>query len=144
MGMLVRLLYASRVAVALGSGGIAGLLARARRNNTVHGITGILCHSDELFIQALEGGRDGVSELFATILGDERHRGARLLGYEESCERRFGHWAMGEVDLGRVNHALVLKYSPGPALDPFAMPAAATMALLDELAATAAIVNRGG
>ena len=141
--MLVRCLYASR-AVQMGRPLVESILAQSRRNNPAHGITGILCHCENIFIQVLEGGRDEVGTLFSTIVRDDRHGGVRILSHEEIGERRFGHWAMGQVEAAKVNQALLLKYSARATLNPFDMPGSATMSLLDELVATAAIISRGG
>jgi hypothetical protein len=43
-----------------------------------------------------------------------------------------------------VNPSLLLKYSDRPVLDPFASSGLASMALLEELIATAQIVGRAG
>jgi hypothetical protein len=43
------------------------------KNNPALGITGLLCVSDDLFMQVLEGGRDEVCELYNTIVRDDRH-----------------------------------------------------------------------
>jgi len=142
--MLVRLLYASRATGALSATTMDAILEQSRRNNPRLGITGMLCMSDDVFIQVLEGGRDAVNELYKTIATDARHTNVRILVYEEITERRFGHWTMGHVNIAKVNAALLLKYSARPVLDPFSTPGRATMALLDELVATASIVNRGG
>ena len=140
--MLVRCLYASRARQPLLPATIDAIVEQSRRNNPPRGITGLLCFVDDVFVQVLEGGRDEVCDLFNTIVCDERHQGVRLLVYEEIGERRFGHWNMGQVNIAKVNTALLLKYSAKPALDPFANPGAATMALLHELVATAQIVSR--
>jgi hypothetical protein len=140
--MLVRCLYASRARQPLIPATVDAIVEQSRRNNPPRGITGLLCFVDDVFVQVLEGGRDAVSDLFATIVRDERHQGVRLLAYEEIGERRFGHWNMGQVNIAKVNTALLLKYSEKAALDPFALSGAATMALLHELVATAQIVNR--
>jgi len=142
--MLVRCLYASRAVAPLTADVMDSILEQSRRNNPRHGITGLLCVGDETFIQVLEGGRDAVCELYQTILADRRHVGARMLVYDEITERRFGHWTMGHVHIAKVNAALLLKYSEKAALDPFACSGRATMALLDELVASAAIVSRAG
>ena len=141
--MLVRCLYASRAAAPLVPQ-VDAILEQSRRNNPKLGITGLLCVSDDLFIQVLEGGRDEVSDLFVTIARDPRHAQVRILLFEEIAERRFAHWTMGQVHLGKVNPALLLKYSDKPTLDPFTCSGRATMALLDELVASAAITSRAG
>ena len=140
--MLVRCLYASRAVTPVTQHVTDAILDQSRRTNPKHGITGMLVMSDEVFIQVLEGGRDAVSELFNNIVKDPRHTGVRLLMFEEITERRFGNWSMGHVNTAKVNGSLLLKYSEKAALNPFDAPGQATMALLDELVATAAIVNR--
>jgi len=140
--MLVRLLYASRAAASLDESVIDNILAQCRRNNPRLGITGILCHSGARFIQVLEGGRDQVCDLYNSLTRDPRHAQLRILRYEEIDERRFGGWTMGEVDIERVNPALLLKYAERPELDPASAPGHASMALLEELIATNAVVSR--
>ena len=141
--MLVRCLYASRSTAPLTPVIMDAILEQSRRNNPRLGVTGMLCMSDEVFIQVLEGGRDAVCELYKTISSDVRHTNVRLLVYEEITERRFGHWTMGHVNIAKVNASLLLKYSERATLDPFSCSGQATMALLEELVATASIVNRG-
>lgn len=142
--MLVRLLYASRAAARLTSEVLDSILEQSRSHNIPSGITGILCFSDDQFIQVLEGGRDQVCELYNTIVRDERHREVRILHFEEISERRFGGWTMGQVNLAKINPALLLKYSEKPVLDPLGCSGRASMALLDELIATGSVVNRTG
>ena len=140
--MLVRLLYASRPASPLTASFIDTILAQSQDGNQTKGITGILCISDDLFLQVLEGGRDEVCELFNAIVRDDRHSNVRILSYEEIPERRFGGWTMGQVNIARVNPSLLLKYSVKATLDPFNCSGRASMALLDELIATASVGGR--
>ena len=142
--MLVRCLYASRAASALDGAKIDAIVEQSHRNNPPRGITGLLCFVDDIFVQVLEGGRDAVNDLFLRIARDERHHSLRLLSFTEITERRFGHWHMGQVNIARVNSALLLKYAKMPALDPFSASAGATMSLLDELVATGSIISRPG
>ncbi|MDO9245936.1 MAG: BLUF domain-containing protein, partial [Phenylobacterium sp.] len=79
---------------------------------------------------------------FNAIVRDDRHQQVRLLTYEEISERRFGNWTMGQVSIAKLNPALLLKYFKRVELDPFDCSGAATMALLGEMVATAAILNR--
>ena len=141
--MLVRLLYASR-AVDPGPEAIEAILAQSRHSNPTSGITGILCYSGAIFLQAIEGGRMAVSELYGHIQKDVRHKDVVLLHYEEIAERRFGGWTMGQVNVAKVNQSLLLKYGVRAELDPFSSSGCASMALLDELIATASVVSRPG
>lgn len=138
--MLVRLMYASR-AVDADAEAIAAIVKQSRAHNGAVGITGLLCFSDGIFLQVIEGGRNAVSALYGRIASDKRHRDVVLLHYAEIAERRFSGWAMGQVNLGRLNPALLLKYSQTPVLDPYAVSGAVSMALLEELVATASIVG---
>lgn len=140
--MLVRCLYASRPTPALDNAALDQILVQSRKNNPALGVTGLLCVTDNLFIQVLEGGRDEVCDLYNAIVRDERHTQVRLLAYEEISERRFGSWSMGHVSIAKLNPALLLKYFKRVELDPFEGSGQATLSLLGELVATAAIINR--
>ncbi|MFM8745543.1 MAG: BLUF domain-containing protein [Aestuariivirga sp.] len=142
--MMVRCVYASRAASNLSNAMIEDILESSRINNPARGITGILCHSGDVFIQVLEGSRDEVCDLYNSIVRDQRHANVRLLVFEEIRERKFSNWTMGRVDLSKVNPGLLLKYHVRAELDPFASSGAATMALLDELVDSAAVHTRLG
>ena len=139
--MLVRLLYASR-AVDTRAEAIEAILAQSRQHNPSCGITGILCYGGGVFLQAIEGGRTAVSELYGHIQKDQRHKEVVLLDYEEIPERRFGGWTMGQVNLLKLNHSILLKYSEKAELDPYAASGKVSLALLEELMATASIMGR--
>jgi hypothetical protein len=140
--MLVRLLYASQAAEPAPDGLVEAILHQARRNNPDLGITGVLCHGGDVFLQALEGGRDSVNALYNRIVCDRRHRRVTLLAYEEILERRFAGWTMGLVNLSKVNSSTLLKYSERALIDPYAVSGRVSAALTDELIATASIASR--
>ena len=139
--MLVRLLYASR-AIDSRSDAIDAILAQSRQYNRSCGITGILCYGGGIFLQALEGGRGAVSELYGHIQKDPRHKEVVLLHYEEITERRFGGWSMGQVNMSKINASILLKYAERPELDPYSVSGKVSLALLEELMATASIIGR--
>ncbi|MES2189205.1 MAG: BLUF domain-containing protein [Pseudomonadota bacterium] len=139
--MLVRLLYASRAADQSPAATDA-ILAQSRSHNPACGITGILCYGGGIFLQALEGGRTQVSELYGHIQKDVRHKDVILLHYEEISERRFGSWTMGQVNIAKLNTSILLKYSETPELDPYSVSGKVSLALLEELMATASIMGR--
>ena len=142
--MLVRLLYASRAAESVTPALIDSILAQSRAHNPALGITGILCHGGDVFMQVLEGGRDAVNALYTAIVRDTRHRDIAVLHFEEVTERRFAGWTMGQVNLAKINPSIVLKYSEKPTLDPYTVSGKVSMALLEELIATASIIGRAG
>ena len=139
--MLVRLLYASR-ATDPSSSAIEDILQQSRSVNPSQGITGILCYGGGVFLQALEGGRSSVNELYGHILRDSRHREVVLLDYEEISERRFGGWTMGQVNMTKINTSILLKYAEKPELNPYSVSGKVSLALLEELMATASIIGR--
>jgi Sensors of blue-light using FAD len=142
--MLVRLLYASRAVPAMDQDELNAILRQCKGRNPEHGITGVLCYSDGIFLQALEGGRGAVNALYNRIVADPRHTQVELLSYREIGERRFAGWSMGQVNMARLNRALLLKYSATATLDPFSVSGEVSMALFEELVATAAIVGQSG
>ncbi len=140
--MLVRLMYASRAVPAIDQDTLFAILRKSKANNPSVGVTGVLCFSEGIFLQVLEGGRSAVSQLYNRIANDNRHTSVELLCYEEIGERRFAGWSMGQVNMSRLNPALLLKYSERPTLDPFAVSGHVSMALFQELMATASIVGQ--
>jgi hypothetical protein len=140
--MLVRLIYASRSAKPINDDMIKSILDQSGRYNLDAGITGVLCVCrGDIFMQALEGGRDEVNQLYARLVRDARHTDLTLLDYAEISERRFSNWRMGRVDLDKINLGIVLKYSEKPHLDPFQISGRVALALLEELMGTASIMG---
>jgi hypothetical protein len=141
--MLVRLMYASRAVPAVDQEELLAILRRSKADNARQGITGALClcPTERIFVQVLEGGRAVVNALYQHIVADPRHTEVVLLHYEEIEERRFAGWSMGQINMSRLNPALLLKYSEQARLDPYAVSGKATMALFDELIATASIMG---
>jgi hypothetical protein len=139
--MLVRLMYASRAVPALDQEELVTILRQSKANNPGTGVTGVLCFSGGIFLQVLEGGRSAVNKLYNRIGADPRHTDVELLLYEEIGERRFASWSMGQVNMSRLNPSLLLKYSATAALDPFAVSGKVSLALFEELVATASVIG---
>ena len=140
--MLVRLMYASRAVPAVDQEELIAIVRKSKANNPALGVTGVLCFSEGIFLQALEGGRAAVNKLYNRIAADPRHTQVELLSYTEIGERRFAGWSMGQVNVSRLNPALLLKYSERPTLDPYTVSGAVSMALFEELMATASVVGQ--
>ena len=138
--MLVRLMYASRAAQGVKPEALSAILKRSTSHNPLVGVPGVLCFSGEVFLQVLEGGRSQVSALYNRIACDPRHHDVVLLSFDEIAERRFAGWAMGQVHMNMLNPALLLKYSESAVLDPYTVSGKASMALFDELVATASVM----
>ena len=140
--MLVRLLYVSRAVDPEDTKAIQSILDSARDHNLSNGITGILCYGGGIYLQAIEGGRMQVNELYGHIVRDDRHKDVALLHYEEITERRFSGWTMGQVNMSKINTNILLKYAERPELDPYSVSGKVSLALLEELMATASIIGR--
>ena len=141
--MLVRLMYASRAVPSVDQEALLAILRQCKNRNPEQGITGVLCYSDGIVLQVLEGGRSAVNALYNRIVADTRHTQVELMIYSEIGERRFTGWSMGQVNMARLNRALLLKYSATATLDPFSVSGDVSMALFEELVATASIVGQG-
>lgn len=139
--MLVRLMYASRAVPAIDQEELLTILRQSKQNNPGFGVTGVLCCSGGIFLQVIEGGRSAVNRLYNRIAADPRHTDVELLLYEEIGERRFASWSMGQVNMSRLNPSLLLKYSATPTLDPYAVSGTVSLALFEELVATASVIG---
>ena len=139
--MLVRLMYASRATETVRPEVLNAILRKSTQNNPAVGVTGVLCFSGNIYLQVLEGGRSHVSALYNRIAADPRHNDVVLLSYEDIAERGFAGWSMGQVNMGRLNPALLLKYSEKAVLDPYTVTGKVSMALLNELVATASVAS---
>ena len=144
--MLYRLIYSSRAVADTSSSRkaveVRRIVDEAQVRNAELGVTGVLCVNDQTFVQVLEGGRDAVNQVYASIVRDERHDGVTLLSYERIDERRFAHWSMVELDLSRVNPAVLLRYLPSTHFDPLGVAPAQLLTLIGELASSVAVVGR--
>ena len=133
--MLTRLVYASYSVATMDERLIQTILEQSRSSNAEFGITGVLCvdPSRDLFLQALEGSRASVNQLYANIVRDPRHTQVTLLHHEEIATRSFSAWRMGSIDLGKINPSVVLRFSETEHFDPITTPGAAALALIQEL-----------
>jgi hypothetical protein len=135
-------MYASRAVSTVDQEELLAILRKSKADNPAEGITGVLCFSGGIFLQVLEGGRSAVNRLYNQIVADPRHTQVELLLYQEIGERRFAGWSMGQVNLSRLNPSLLLKYSATATLDPYAVSGDVSMALFEELVATASVMGQ--
>lgn len=71
------------------------ILGTARDNNSSIDVCGMLCYDQLYFLQALEGDRETVNELYLDIADDPRHDDVVIISYEEVTEQVFPQWQMG-------------------------------------------------
>jgi hypothetical protein len=134
--MLIRLTYASIATDGVDLIEFKRILLQAQTNNERHDLTGLLAFNSKIFLQALEGSRDQVNELYAKLMRDPRHNTVTVLGYREIEERHWSNWSMGFAAPNADNRALYLKYSQQSTFNPYGMKADAVEKMLMELAST--------
>ncbi|WP_345237378.1 BLUF domain-containing protein [Hymenobacter saemangeumensis] len=124
------LIYRSTATRALNAAEMAALLRKAREFNKANRITGILLYTPGQYMQVLEGERQEVEALYASICRDERHRQVLCLTQGATPRRVFPTWSMGflatsatefdrlagHVDPGRPIGQLRRLHSTGPGL----------------------------
>jgi len=133
---LVQLIYVSRLSPECDAVSLKSILDSSRANNGKIGVTGILCRDHHYFLQCLEGSRETVNHLYATIMGDDRHSDVVMLQYREIDRREFAAWNMAFVSGNQVGKKLALRYYSSPELDPYKMSGASAHGFLVDLAAS--------
>ncbi len=103
--------YVSSAVRLLSDEELAALLETSRRNNAKRDITGMLLYKDGNFMQFLEGPKESVCALLATIKTDPRHRGMIVLMQSEHPDREFSDWSMGFKALGPNKRIEIPGYS---------------------------------
>lgn len=92
---LVQLLYYSRASREMSLSDLKDILGCARENNNSIDVCGMLCYDKQYFLQALEGERDTVNELYLDIADDPRHDNIVIISYKEIDKQVFPQWQMG-------------------------------------------------
>jgi hypothetical protein len=116
-------------------------VAQSRQSNPTCGITGILCYGGGIFLQAIEGGRMAVSDLYGHIQKDRATRTWCCCTTRKSPSAALvaGPWARSTCPSINTHPAQVRR---APELDPYAVSGKVSLALLEELMATASIIGR--
>ncbi|MEQ8552621.1 MAG: BLUF domain-containing protein [Cyclobacteriaceae bacterium] len=96
---LYRLVYTSSRANDCDEACIDNILESSRKNNPKEGITGILLHTEDRFLQILEGPLSNVMAAYNRIFQDKRHGGAQIRFCQPTAERYFSQWHMGSKDI---------------------------------------------
>ena len=106
--LLYNVVYCSRATPGVDDAAVAKIIATSRRWNPAQGITGMLVFGSGIFFQWLEGPRDNVTRLMATLQTDPRHENVVPLSTtEEVRERLFPDWDMELVSADTIRDVLV-------------------------------------
>jgi len=109
---LYQIIYASVATRPIEEDELLMMLKLAREKNTRLGITGMLLHCDGSFIQALEGPKDRVMDLFRAIRQDPRHIRIEVLFEGPIKNRSFSQWSMGFSRPSKEELARIEGYTP--------------------------------
>lgn len=90
---MLQLLYISSARRG-GAVDLDALFEQAQRNNAREEVTGLLYTDGKRFLQAIEGPKTAVEDLFLRIIADPRHHALVLLSRRETSRREFGEWSM--------------------------------------------------
>lgn len=96
-GEIYRLIYVSRATpetVSRLDHEMQQVLAVSLRRNAELEITGALLACDGCFLQALEGRREAVRQIYGAIAEDHRHRDLRIVQRKAVSARQFPDWRM--------------------------------------------------
>ena len=94
---MLRLLYLSQSKCVISDAEIYSILESSRRNNSAHGITGVLVYGGGSFAQVLEGPQHEVLRMYVKILDDLRHGNWKIIHITPIDERIFKDWSMGGI-----------------------------------------------
>jgi hypothetical protein len=86
---------------------IQKILNSCERNNPSKSITGVLVHSNNYFLQFLEGDENELMALYNHIKKDSRHSKVILLNKGTIEGRMFPSWHMGYKDADKDNVTLI-------------------------------------
>ena len=73
---------------------LIGILRKARINNKLSDVTGLLVFVDGTFLQVLEGEESTVKDLMEKISEDTRHRDIKVILGSNVERRTFSNWEM--------------------------------------------------
>lgn len=136
--MLIRVIYVS-TAVGPQTGTMTNaILQKAQAWNQANNITGMLCQGQGVFLQALEGDRKTVTDLYSRIYADQRHTNVEMIHCESIATRRYAHWSMAHVDLSDIDPVRQIEW---PEFDPYSVTGLLVMARIDDLLASGTVIQ---
>ena len=104
-----QILYTSAAHKDLTESDIDQILMNARRNNELHGLTGVLIYKSGVFCQLLEGDHADITKVYGKICQDTRHTNITTLYSSSADERIFKDWSMAFRRLEDFDEDLMAK-----------------------------------
>ena len=136
--MLIRIIYISSAVGPQTTTMTHAILKSAQAWNRANDITGVLCQGQGVFLQALEGERSTVTQLYSRIYADQRHTNVEMLHCESITQRRYENWSMAHVSLSDIDPEAKIEW---PEFDPYSITGLLVMARIDDLLATGSIID---
>ena len=96
---LTHLIYTSAATPKFSPSDLKTILQIARSKNAQQSVTGMLLYAPGCFFQVLEGDEARLTELFALISLDPRHRNVTKIIHEPIAKRSFDDWTMGYAEV---------------------------------------------
>ena len=137
--MLIRVIYVSTAVGPQTSTMTNAILQKAQAWNQANGITGVLCQGQGVFLQALEGERRTVTQLYSRIFADQRHTNVEMIHCESIAKRRYENWSMAHVHLNDVDPLRQIDWLE---FDPYSDIGLKMMARIDEILATGTPISK--
>ena len=116
----------------------ASILKESQAYNSQHGITGVLCQGQGIYLQALEGERGEVNRLYARIFADKRHNRVEMVHCESINQRRFENWSMAHVELSDLDPMTQIEWQT---FDPYSVTGLLVLARIDDLLAFGRVIG---
>jgi hypothetical protein len=104
---LRRLVYTSQTEVFFSKHDLLNLLYQSRACNSIAGITGVLIHRSNFFLQVIEGEQEAIGDLLGKLIKDTRHIKLKIVLDINTDSRLFSNWSMGCVDFNKVELSLI-------------------------------------
>lgn len=136
--MLIRVIYVSSAVGPQTSTMTHAILKKAQAWNQANDVTGVLCQGQGVFLQALEGDRRTVTQLYSRIYADQRHANVEMLHCESIEKRRYENWSMALVSLSDVDPETKIEW---PEFDPYGITGLLVMARIDDLLASGTVIQ---
>ena len=92
--MPYQIMYSSQATEPMTVTGLEAILTDARTGNEARDVTGALVYVDGVFFQIIEGDKDVVHKLMASIASDSRHHSVKIFYDAEVAARAFESWSM--------------------------------------------------
>ena len=92
--MPYQIMYSSQATKPMMVTGLEEILTDARTGNQARNVTGALVYVDGVFLQIIEGDKEVVHKLMASIASDSRHHSVKVFYEIEVDVRAFGSWSM--------------------------------------------------